>query len=46
MFDFDKVDFNYIRQVLTFCKDVPEAYLEPSRTSASTFCDFLKKAPP
>ena len=36
MFDFDKVDFDNIRQVLTFCKDV-QAYLELSRTSTSTF---------
>ena len=35
-------------EVLTFCKDVPEAYLELSRTSTIKFFfyDFLKKAPP
>ena len=47
---FDKVNFDYIRQVLTFCyefstiKLIPEAYLETS--GIKFFYNFLKKAPP
>ena len=49
IFDFEKVDFDYIDILQTFsaAKIILEAYLEPSKTSPiKIFCGFLKETPP
>ena len=53
IFDLDKVDFDDVREILTFfkpfcsVKHIPAAYFEPSRTFGTKhFCDFLKEASP